>query len=186
MARPSTGKIARQESLKSMLEENPFMTDEELAEHFSVSIPTIRLDRIELSIPEVRERVRNVAQGNVSKVRSLVAGEMPGQLVDIELNKSATLIMEADRSMVFSVSNVVKGQFIYSMAEALAIAVIDADVALVGVANIKYIQPVFSGDTLIAKAEVKRVRGTSTIVWVKTYVKNTEVFRGKFILVSIA
>ena len=34
-----------------------FITDEDLAEKFQVSIQTVRLDRMELSIPELRERL---------------------------------------------------------------------------------------------------------------------------------
>ena len=72
-----------------------------------------------------------------------------------------------------------------SLAESLAIAVIDAEVALVGVANIKYKIPVYAGSKLMAKATVKRARNRSYIVWVFIYHKRKEVFRGKFILVSI-
>jgi acyl-CoA thioesterase FadM len=67
----------------------------------------------------------------------------------------------------------------------LAIGVIDAQVALVGVANIKYKIPVYAGSKLVAKAEVKKVRGANHIVWVKIYEKQVEIFRGKFILVSL-
>jgi len=44
---------------------------------------------------------------------------------------------------------------------------------------------VYSGSRLVAKASVKHVRGNSYIVWVKIYEKQVEVFRGKFILVSL-
>ena len=45
----------RQELLQQTIESNPFITDEDLAEKFQVSIQTVRLDRMELSIPELRE-----------------------------------------------------------------------------------------------------------------------------------
>jgi len=186
MSRPSFGKIARQESLKKMLGENYFMTDEELAGYFSVSVPSIRLDRSEMNIPELRKRVKNVAETNIKKVKSIIAVDIPGELINIELNSGGTLVLETNSKMVFTHSEIVRGQYIYSMAEALAIAVIDAEVALVGVANIKYKQPVKMGDRLVAKAEVKRIKGNNYIVWVKIYVKEIEVFRGKFILVSIS
>jgi DeoR/GlpR family transcriptional regulator of sugar metabolism len=54
-------KKERQHLLKTTIEENPFITDEELADRFSVSVQTIRLDRLELSIPELRERIKHVA-----------------------------------------------------------------------------------------------------------------------------
>ena len=39
-------KKIRQERLKEKIDETPFITDEELAKSFSVSIQTIRLDRM--------------------------------------------------------------------------------------------------------------------------------------------
>ena len=185
MSRPATAKIARHKSLKEMIDENLFMTDEELAEYFSVSVPTIRLDRSDLDIPELRKRVKDVAQDNVKKVRSLIAVDLPGELLEIDLNKSGALALETNQRMTFTHSDVVRGQYVYSMAEALAIAVIDSEVALVGVANIKYKHPIHSGEILLAKAEVKRIKGNNYIVWVKVFSKKIEVFKGKFILVSI-
>jgi acyl-coenzyme A thioesterase PaaI-like protein len=87
--------------------------------------------------------------------------------------------------MSFEKTNIVRGQFIYAQAESLAIAVIDAEVALIGVANIKYKQPVRSGQKLVAQAEVVKQRGNKFFVWVKIRLKMQEVFRGKFILVSL-
>jgi len=86
--------------------------------------------------------------------------------------------------MAFEKTNVVRGSHIFAQAESIAIAVIDASVALIGVANIKYKNPVFAGDKLIAKADVVRTRGNKYFVWVFIKVKQVEVFRGKFILVS--
>lgn len=54
-------KMERQRLLKETIEQTPFITDEELAKKFAVSIQTIRLDRMELSIPELRERIKSVA-----------------------------------------------------------------------------------------------------------------------------
>ena len=65
-----TGRDERHELLKKRIEENPFINDEELAEEFSVSIATIRLDRMALGIPELRIRIkqRAVAAGPETKL----------------------------------------------------------------------------------------------------------------------
>jgi len=178
-------KKERQEALLSKIKGEPFLTDEELADYFNVSVQTIRLDRMELGIPELRERIRNVAEKNYSKVRSIIGNEMVGDLVDFELGSRGISILETNENMLFQKSKIVKGQYIYAQAESLAMSIIDAEVALIGVANIKYKYPVFLGDKLIAKAEVVRKRGNKYFVWVKIRVRDTEVFRGKFILVSI-
>ena len=69
-----------------MNKENPFITDEELAKKFNVSIQTIRLDRMELSIPELRERIKNVAKKNWNEtVKALPLDEVIGEIIDLEL-----------------------------------------------------------------------------------------------------
>jgi acyl-coenzyme A thioesterase PaaI-like protein len=178
-------KKKRQQELSLTINEQPFLTDEELADLFSVSVPTIRIDRIELGIPELRERIRNVAEDSYSKVKSLHSKEIIGELLDINLGESGISMLETDEGMVFEKTKIVRGHYIYSFAETLAISVIDAHAALVGVANIKYKHPVYAGAKLIAKAEVIRIKGNKFIVWVKIKEKQVEVFRGKFILVSL-
>jgi len=79
----------------------------------------------------------------------------------------------------------VKGQHIYAFAESIAMSVIDAKAALIGIANIKYKTPVFANDRLVARAELKKKRNNKYIVWVFIKRNNEEVFRGKFILVAI-
>lgn len=185
MSRTSFLKKERQSILVKKINEDPFLTDEELSEIFSVSVPTIRLDRLELGIPELRERIKNVAEKNYSKVKTLKSREIVGELVDLSLGKSGISILETDESMAFEKTKIIRGHFIYSLAESLAIAVIDAQVALVGVANIKYKTPVYAGSKLIARADVRRIRGSNYIVWVRISEKQVEVFRGKFILVSL-
>ncbi len=186
MGKNGMSKKERQKSLLEKLEQEPFVTDEELSEAFVVSIQTIRLDRLELGIPELRERIRNVAENNYSKVKSIHGREIVGELIDLELGKMGMSILETDSSFAFEKTDVVKGHHIFAQAESLAIAVIDASVALIGVANIKYKTPVFAGDKLVAKAEVTRTRGNKYFVWVFIKVRQTEVFRGKFILVSFS
>lgn len=185
MNRSSLAKKDRQNRLLDKIKEDPFMTDEDIAEYLEVSIPTVRLDRLELGIPELRQRIRDVASLNHQKVRALHADEIVGELVEIQLGVSGISILDTTDQMVFSQSKIVRGHYIYSLAESLAIAVIDAEVALVGVANIKYKTPVYAGSRLIAKAIVRESRQRSHIVWVFISNKQQEVFRGKFILVTI-
>jgi len=185
MSRSSLIKKERQYILSQRIKDNPFLTDEELAEMFGVSVPTIRLDRLEMGIPELRERVKSVATETLKKVKSIQSNEMVGELVDINLNKSGISILETNDEMAFEKTRIIKGNSIYSFAESLAIAVIDSQVALVGVANIKYKTPVYSGSKLVAKAEVKRIREKKYLVWVNIFEKQIEVFRGKFILVAL-
>ena len=56
--------------LQKRIEDNPFINDEELAEELSVSVATIRLDRMALGIPEMRIRIRQKAEAAQPKLRN--------------------------------------------------------------------------------------------------------------------
>lgn len=161
------------------------MTDEDLAADLGVSVQTIRLDRLELGIPELRQRIKEMAQQAREKLRAISSGEIIGELIDLVPGKTAISQMEIAPDMVFSKTGIARGQHMFGQANSLALAVIDAPVAVTGVANIKYKVPVRVGDRLIGKAEVVRRRGNKYFVWVKIRHNTQEVFRAKFIMVAL-
>ena len=108
-----------------------------------------------------------------------------GDLYELKRGERALSVLETTSDMVYEKSKVVRGYFIFAQAESLALAVIDAEAALTGVANIKYKQPVRVGERLFAHAEVTRRRQNKYFVAVRTYEGNREVFRAKFIMVSL-
>jgi len=177
-------KRIRQQLLADRIQEQPFLTDEELARLLAVSIQTIRLDRLEMGIPELRERVRRMAENAQAKVKAISSGEVVGELIDLELGHSGISMLRITDDMVFEKTKVARGHYVFSQANSLALAVIDAPMAVTGVANIKYKVPVHVGEKLVAKAEIVRQRGNKYFVWVKTRNGDQEVFRAKFIMVS--
>jgi len=178
-------KRIRQQLLLDHVKEKPFLTDEELAKILQVSIQTIRLDRLELGMPELRERVKKMAENAQNKVKSIGRGEVVGELIDLELGKSGISLMKITEEMVFEKTQVARGHYVFSQANSLALAIIDAPLAVTGVANVKYKIPVHVGEKLVAKAEIMRKRGNKYFVWVKTKNETQEVFRAKFIMVSL-
>lgn len=60
-------KDKRREAIRQQIDSNPFITDHELSDLFQVSIQTIRLDRTYLNIPELRERIKLVAEKIMTK-----------------------------------------------------------------------------------------------------------------------
>ena len=80
----SAGRKVRQGRIISELEANPLLTDQELAGRLSVSMSTVRLDRAMLGIPEVRERMRSMANQAGSRLRSLKREEVIGELLDLQ------------------------------------------------------------------------------------------------------
>jgi acyl-coenzyme A thioesterase PaaI-like protein len=93
--------------------------------------------------------------------------------------------MTVTSEMVFEKNKVARGHYIFAQANSLALAIIDAPVAVTGVANIKYKIAVHEGDKLVSRAEVIKKRGNKYFIWVKTRNDSQEVFRAKFIMVSL-
>jgi len=178
-------KKLRQEMLKEKLKSQPFIRDEELADLLRVSVQTIRLDRLELGIPELRERTKQMAENAQNKLKTIASADVIGEIVDLELGRTGISIMLITPDMVFEKTFIARGHYVFAQANSLALAVIDAPVAVTGVANIKYKVPIRIGEKLIAKAEVIKKRGNKYFIWVKTRNDKQEVFRAKFIMVSL-
>ena len=179
-------KKVRQQLLVQQVREKPFLTDEELARNLAVSVQTIRLDRLELGIPELRGRIRQMAEHAQNKVKSIQKSEVVGELIDLELGHSGISLLRITDDMVFEKSKIARGHYMFSQADSLAQAIIDAPLVVTGVANVKYKVPVHVGEKPIAQAEIVKVRGNKYFVWLKTHNDRQEVFRAKFIMVSWA
>lgn len=177
-------KRERQEQFVRFLEEKPFTTDEDLAEYFSVSIQTIRLDRISLGIPELRERVKSVAQEKYAKIKSLSKTELVGDLIDIVLDKEAYSLLEIEEEHVLKKTGIARGHHLFAQANSLAIAVVDAKVVLTGSARVRYKRPVGIGEKIVCKAIVKVKRANTYLVSVYSKVDGEMVFKGQFIVQS--
>lgn len=179
-------KKKRQQDLTALLLENPFLNDEELAMKFHVSIQTIRLDRLELGIPELRERIKQVAERNFDKVRSLKKEDVIGEIIDLRLDESGISIFTIGEEHVFSSTKIARGHAIFAQANSLAVALTNAPVALTAHATIRYIRPVRIGERLIAKAKVTKTdeKGTHTVL-VDTYIHEELVFTGSFRIYGI-
>ena len=167
-------KKQRHDYIMSIIRENPFLKDDELSKQCKVSISTIRNDRAELGISEYRERVKSAAENEFHTVES------KEELLDLKIYETGLSVLETDSSMLFKNTNIVKSQCIYALAENLALNVINANAALVKVANVKYCEQVNLGDKLVAKSTVKREKNNQYIVHVIISVDMREVFRGKF------
>lgn len=128
--------------MQETIRQNPFITDEELAEKYHVSVQTIRLDRLELSIPELRERIKNVAEKRfANEVRALPIEEVVGEVIDIELDRSAISIFDVKKEHVFKRNAIARGHHLFAQANSLAVAVIDDELALTAKATIRFCGP---------------------------------------------
>jgi acyl-coenzyme A thioesterase PaaI-like protein len=176
-------KRERQKLLTTTIKENPFVTDEELSEKFAVSVQTIRLDRLELSIPELRERIKSVAEKRFDdEVRSLPIDEVIGEIIDIELDESAISILDVKEEHVFKRNQIARGHHLFAQANSLAVAVINDELALTAKSSIQFKRSVRQNERVIAKARVVKIdeECARTFVEVNSYVNNELVFIGEF------
>lgn len=174
-------KLERQKLLKEKIEETPFITDEQLAKMFSVSIQTIRLDRMELNIPELRERIKHVATNQWNEtVKSLRLDEVIGEIIDLELDRRAISILDITKDLVFSRNKIARGHHLFAQANSLAVAVINDELALTAKSEVRFKRQVKEGERVVAKAIVEGRKKGITIVNVNSFVDQEEVFTGKF------
>ncbi|MCL6560325.1 MAG: transcription factor FapR [Firmicutes bacterium] len=186
MTRESSSKMERQRNLSRYLESDPFLTDEDLAHIFKVSVQTIRLDRLDLKIPELKERLKNVARGARPRLRTLSGGELVGELIDLEVGRSGMSILPVTPEMTLSKPRVLRGHHLFAQANSLAVAVIDAEVALTGIARVSFKRPVVCGEKVLAKAIIKLKKGNKYMVKVTSCVKDEVVFQGKFLVFAMS
>ncbi|MGM0410125.1 MAG: transcription factor FapR [Bacillota bacterium] len=178
----NTKKKQRQKMLKNLIEKDPFLTDKELANKFNVSIQTIRLDRMELGIPELRERTKNVAQNAYQDLIADNEGEVIGELIDLKLNNYAVSFLKSKKEMAFKDTNIIRGHHIFAQANSLAVAVLDDEIVLTGKSDVKFLKTVKVGDNLRAKAELKDVDRKKYYIDVNTFCNNIKVFSGQFVM----
>ncbi|OYD06443.1 transcription factor FapR [Paludifilum halophilum] len=173
-------KKERQKKLTLALEAEPFLTDEEMARRYGVSIQTIRLDRMELGIPELRGRIKYMAEKNFDHVRSLYPEEVVGQVTELKLDHSGISLLEIREEHVFARNRIARGHHLFAQANSLAVAVVDAEVVLTATASIRFIRPVRLGERCVAKAYVTKETHHRTQVDVQTTVEEEIVFQGVF------
>jgi acyl-coenzyme A thioesterase PaaI-like protein len=178
----SNSRMKRHKQLTRLLEKNPFITDEELSCNLGVSISTIRLDRQILGIPEVRERVKDVARDALQKPTALDLQEVVGELIDLELNKSGISVLTISEDMVLEKTQIARGHYLFAQANSLAVAIIDAKVVLTGSGRIRYKRPVYLNERIFAKAIVKIQRGNTYLVSVHSKVEQEVVFKAQIVL----
>jgi len=171
----------RQERLTKLLDKNPMETDEELASLLGVSVSTVRLDRALMGVPELRERVKRMAQEAGSRLRSLSRSEIVGDLLELEPNKWALSVLRTTREMAFRTTDILWDHYIYAQASSIAVAVIEAETVIIDSMRGEYKGHARVGDMLIARAKVGVSKDGRYIVSVRTRVGEKEIFVGRFI-----
>ena len=175
----------RHENLRKYLEECPFMTDEELAARLDVSVSTIRLDRSELKIPELRERTRAVADQAYESLRSLEEQEVIGHLTELTVGEYGHSEMLIQENMVLGKAAVARGHYLFAQANSLAIALVNAEMALTGSVTLRFIRPVHLGEMVRTTAKVLKSKGNRCWVQVVAKVNGEKVLEGEWVVFAL-
>lgn len=178
-------KEERRKILGEELSKHPFFTDDELAQKFKVSVSTIRLDRGELGIPELRKRTQAVAQEAYSTLQSLDYQELIGDLLELVIGERACSELIIDESMVLTKARVARGHYLFAQANSLAIALVDAPMAVTGSVELKFIRPVQLGEVVVAVGKVLKRKQNKYWVQVSVHVGTEEVLRGDWVLFAL-
>jgi len=186
MSRGSANRVVRLGLIEKYVNANPFLTDEDLAEILGVSIQTIRLDRSRLGLPEMRSRIKNMASGVYLQLKSLGADELIGEPVELNVGQSGISVLTITDRMTLKKTSVARGQYLFAQANSLAVAIVDAEVALTGTSKISFKRPVFSGERVIARAHISRRSRNRFMVKVNSMVREELVFAGRFLIFAIA
>lgn len=179
------GRQQRRVALQDLLREDPFLTDWQLADELGVSVATIRLDRMALDIPELRERSRQIAANTYSEVRALHGEEVIGELIELNLGQNGTSVLIVTDHMVFARNQILRGHFLFAQGNSMAVALVDSDIVLTKSADVRFYQTVHLGERVVAKANVTSIQGNRYYVSVNSYVHDEIVFRGEFVVVDV-
>ncbi|MDA8335738.1 MAG: transcription factor FapR [Peptococcaceae bacterium] len=187
MAKPGvSAKASRQLALSRYLENNPLLTDEELAGFLRVSVQTVRLDRGELSIPELRERLKKMATAGASPtagtarepVFTFVLPEPGAQCLPVQ-----TVITPA---MVTGHGGLNCTDYLFVLANRLALNLVNTGISITRAAKVSFKRPLKVGEKTITKAMVNQQKGNKFMVRVMATVRDELVFEGKFLIFALS
>ncbi|MDI9413734.1 MAG: transcription factor FapR [Bacillota bacterium] len=181
-----TSRQERRVALQTLLRKDPFMTDWQLADELDVSVATIRLDRMAMNIPELRERARTIAASTYSEVKAMQGEEVIGELVEVNLGKDGTSVLNVEDQMVFERNRILRGHFLFAQGNSLAVSLVNSEFALTKKAEVHFNLPVIQGDRVVANAKVTSKQGNNFYVSVESFVHDKKVFRGEYVIVDVS
>lgn len=94
-------------------------------------------------------------------------------------------MLSTNPEMAFRQTEMVSDYYIYAQAALLAIATIDAEMVVIATARLKYCQPAYLGDKIIARSKVGTHKGNKYVVSVHSRSGDREIFVGRFVVAAI-
>ena len=182
MEKRKMDKNKRREAIQNLLRQNPCLTDGDLAERFSVSVATIRLDRQTLGIPQMRERMEQLVLSQPSESHEGV------RVLDLDIGQKGVGLFQKGVGLLKTTeemadsAGMVSAEKHYGAAAGFAESLAGVPFASTQVGNIKYKIPVVPGTILIVKGRIVLMRGNKKHIYISFFRGDEEVYRAKFIM----
>jgi len=181
MAKPVvSAKAGRHLALSRYLENNPLLTDEELAGRLGVSVQTVRLDRGELSIPELRERLKQL----VAAARQAAPDPVPSYPLPESGAGYAPVHTVITPAMVTG-QGLNCSDYLFVLANRLALNLVNAGISTTRAAKGSFKRPLKAGEKTMTRAVVTEQKGFKYVVRVTSLVRDEVVFEGKFLVFAL-
>jgi uncharacterized protein (TIGR00369 family) len=103
-----------------------------------------------------------------------------GKPLQVEENMSKVSLETTD-AMTVDPSGLIHGGFVFGLADHAAMIAVNHPNVVLGAADVKFLKPVRSGETVVATATVSSTDGKKKIVEVEASVEDTPVFSGLFV-----
>ena len=126
-----------------------------------------------------------MAEHAASRLKSLRDDEVVGELLGLEPNSWALSTLEIGPEMAFRTTDMAGDYYIYAQASSLAIATIDAEMVVSAAARLKYCQPAYIGEKIVARSKVGTHKGNKYVVSVHSKIGEREIFVGRFVVAAI-
>ena len=126
-----------------------------------------------------------MAEHAASRLKSLRDDEVVGELLGLEPNSWALSTLQINPDMAFRRTEMVGDYYIYAQAASLAIATIDAEMVVSAAARLKYCQPAYIGEKIVARSKVGTHKGNKYVVSVHSKIGEREIFVGRFVVAAI-
>ena len=116
---------------------------------------------------------------------ALEGHEVIGELIDLSIGQEALSVLTTTNEMTFKRTDVLRGHYLFAQANSLAVALVDAEIALTASAKVRFLHPVKSNKRIIAKAILKDKTGSRHTITVESRVDQMKVFEGEFVVVAL-
>jgi acyl-coenzyme A thioesterase PaaI-like protein len=107
-----------------------------------------------------------------------LVAEVVGDLIALQLNRLAISSLQILPIHTFLRTGILRGHHLFAQVNSLAVAVMDADLALTAKTELRFHQPVYLGQTVIARVDVLSERGAMTKCQVRAVVDEHIVLDG--------